>query len=198
VPDAIKLTPIASLYEARFGSRVLYISADGQYVMRGDLIDIKQRKNLSEDARREGRVRALQNIDDASLIRFAASDTKRVVVVFTDVECPYCVRLHQEVPYLNANGVEIRYAAFPRKGIPSGNYDQMVSVWCNEDRPTAMTDAKFGRDVADATCENPVARHYEIGLELGVKGTPTMFLDNGEVVRGYVPAARLLQMLERS
>jgi thiol:disulfide interchange protein DsbC len=129
------------------------------------------------------------------MVVFAPEKTKHTVTVFTDIDCPYCVRFHQQVPELNENGVKVRYLAFPRSGVDSAAYRKAVSVWCAEDRSRAMTDAKAGRNVPEKSCDNPVGEHFETGRALGITGTPTLVLDNGKVVPGYVPTNQLIAAL---
>jgi thiol:disulfide interchange protein DsbC len=194
--ESIERTPVNGLYEVVFGGRLYYFSADGAYLLRGELIEVASRRNLTEDRRRTIRLSALDGLGESTMIVFSPERPKHTITVFTDVDCPYCARFHLEVPKLNEMGVKVRYAAFPRQGIPSTGYDRMVSVWCAKDQRQAMGDAKSQRPVAPAACENPVRRHFELGQALGVGGTPTIILDNGEVVGGYVPYRQLVERLE--
>lgn len=195
--DSLKATPIAGLYEVSVAGRIFYFTKDGAYMLRGDLIDVATRHNLTEDTRRGIRLTALDKLGETSMIVYSPENPKHTVTVFTDVDCPYCARFHREVPKLVEMGVKVRYAAFPRRGIPSENYDRMVSVWCAKDPQRAMTEAKEQRPIEAAKCENPVKEHFGQGHSLGVAGTPTLILDNGELVGGYVPYRRLVQMLEK-
>ena len=188
-------TPIAGLYEVVFAGRVFYFTADGAYLLRGDLIDVKARHNLTEDRRKGMRLEALRALGEDSMIVYSAQNRRHTVTVFTDVDCPSCARFHREVPKLLERGVTVRYAAFPRGGIPSKSYDRLVSVWCAGDRRQAFDAAVSGQPVARARCENPVKRHFAEGHGLGVGGTPTLILDDGELISGYVPYRELLQML---
>lgn len=194
--ESIERTPVSGLYEVVFGGRLYYFSADGAYLLRGELIDVASRRNLTEDRRRTIRLSVLDRLGERTMIVFSPERPKHTVTVFTDVDCPYCARFHLEVPKLNELGVKVRYTAFPRQGIPSNGYDRMVSVWCAKDPRQAMGDAKAQRPVASVTCENPVRSHFELGQALGVGGTPTIVLDNGEVVGGYVPYRQLVERLE--
>ena len=74
----------------------------------------------------------------------------------------------------------------------------MVSVWCADDVQQAMTDAKAGRRVNKVACENPVADHFHLGNMLGVRGTPTIVLENGEILPGYLPPDELAKRLEQA
>jgi thiol:disulfide interchange protein DsbC len=193
--DAISPSEIDGIYVVRYGLEVLYITADGRYLVRGDIIDLQQRRNLTEGQRRLGRLEVLRTIAPEDFIVFAAKQEKRTLTVFTDIDCPYCQKLHGEVGLLNEAGITVRYLAFPRGGIKSPAYQRMVSIWCATDRPAAMTTAKTGGAIEEKNCENQVLAQHQLGLQIPVRGTPTLVLDNGEVVGGYVPAAELIQRL---
>ena len=198
--DKVSITEsaIKGLYEVLVGSEVVYVSDDGQHLIVGDIRDMKTGQNLTDDKRAQLRLKEIAAFDEKEMIVFAPEkETKYTVNVFTDVDCPYCAKFHNEVPELNKNGVKVRYLAFPRAGIGSQTYKTMVSVWCAEDRQQAITDAKAKREVKPATCNNPIDKEYELGKRIGVSGTPAMLLSNGELVPGYVPAEQLIAFLER-
>ena len=197
-PDLIRSSPVRDVFEVRAGGEIFYVTADGRYLLHGNLYDVERRHNLTEDSRREIRRDSVDGIDENSLIVFAAhGPAKHRLTVFTDIDCPYCAKFHLEVPELNANGVEVRYAAWPRTPPGTESHDRSISVWCSGDRRQAMTDAKAGRSIAPATCENPVQEHYELGRQLGVSGTPTLFTEDGARIGGYVPWRELLLELEQ-
>lgn len=131
------------------------------------------------------------------MIVYAPKQVKHTVTIFTDIDCPYCRKLHKEMQsYLDA-GIEVRYLAFPRAGAGSESYKKAVSVWCAKNREEAMTRAKRGETVKSESCKHPVDRHLALVQRLGVNATPTIFLENGRRIPGYVPAQRLLQILEQ-
>ena len=196
-PDHVAEAQMPGMYEVRFGSIIVYLSGDGRYMLQGDLIDLSSRRNLTEEARESTRAEAVGALGEASMIVFAPERVKHTVTVFTDVDCGYCARLHQQMADYNELGIEIRYTAFPRAGIGSPTYDKMVSVWCAADQHTAMTDAKAGLSIETARCDNPVRDHYEAGRALGVNGTPAMVLESGELIPGYVPPQELAARLEQ-
>ena len=185
-------------YQIKYGLDVYYVSADGDYLMAGNLIDLSTGRNLTEESRKSARLEVIDQIDPQEKIIFPAKDQKQVITVFTDVGCTYCQKLHREVGQLNAAGVSVEYLAFPRGGLESRDYDKMVSVWCAKNPNQAITDAKRGKTIARARCDNPVADQYQLGLTMQVKGTPTIVLPDGELLGGYVPAAELISMLEKN
>jgi len=190
-PDSVDQSPVSGLYEVSYGAQVFYLSADGKYLLQGDLLDVDSRKNLTDDRRNVYRKGLVESIDPKTAISFVPKETKHVVYVFTDIDCPYCRRMHGQMADYNAMGIEIRYLAFPRTGIDSPSYVKAEDVWCAKDRKSAMTMAKNGGKVTHTQCDNPVKSEYELGLKFGVDGTPTLVLADGSVLPGYMEPLRL-------
>ena len=197
-PERISKSPLSDLYEVVFGPNLIYMTADGKHVVRGEIIDIKSGKNLTVATRNAVRVDAIDALGEDSMLVFSPEkgEVKHTISIFTDVTCGYCAKIHSEVPELVKRGIKIRYLAFPRAGIGSSVYDRMVSVWCADDPQKAMTDAKAGKNIAPKKCPNPIQEHYAMGQQVGVSGTPTIILEDGTVLPGYVPADRLEGMLK--
>lgn len=192
---SIKPSPVSDLYEISFDAKVFYATSDGKYLMMGDLVDIGTHANLTEERRAAVRARLLDEVGEENMIVMGPAKAKRTLTVFTDVDCPYCAKFHLEVPTLNKQGVKVRYLFYPRAGLQSESYKRMVAVWCANDRVKAIGIAKAGGKLDMKTCPNPVEKHYHLGERLDVNGTPTIFVDNGKVFPGYIPAPRLLSML---
>jgi len=197
-PDRVEPAPVAGFYQAIFGTRVVYLSADGRYLLYGDLIDIDKNLNLTEDARRSGRRKVIEDLDEAGMVVFAPQDVESTITVFTDTSCGYCVKLHQEIAETLAGGVKVRYLAFPRAGVNSPTFETMVSVWCADNPQQAMTDAKMGIAIETKTCQTQIGRHMEVAELVGVRGTPTIVLEDGTVIPGYVPAGELVERSNRA
>ena len=194
---AVRATAVPNLYEVRLGDQFVYVTGDAKFFLHGDLYETRGQRNLTESSRREVRRDIVDAIDPQTYIVFESSQPKHTVTVFTDVDCPYCAKFHLEVPDLNALGVRVRYAAWPRSPEGTESFARSVSVWCAKDRHRAMTDAKAGRTIAHAECDNPVQRHFDAGRRLGVRGTPTIVTESGDTIGGYVPYRDLVEMLEQ-
>jgi thiol:disulfide interchange protein DsbC len=194
--DAIQPAPVDGLYEVRVGAQVVYVSADARYLMQGDLIDLKTRQSLTEPRRREAQRAAVESVGEDNMIIFKPKTVKHKITVFTDIECGYCRKLHRELDQYLDQGIEVRYLMYPRAGVGSSAYRKAVAVWCAEDRNSALTDAKAGKTIEMSTCENPVDEHMELARSLGLRGTPFIVLENGQVQPGYVPANKLAQLLD--
>ena len=195
-PDALRAAPVPGLYEGTFGTVVVYFSADGKYMLRGELLDLESRTNLTEQRMATLRQQQLEGMDRGSVISFLAPEEKHRIEVFTDIDCGYCRKLHNEINDYLQRGISVDYLAYPRAGIGSDSYRKAVNVWCSSDRQEALTRAKAGKSVKAASCEDPVSTHMALGERLGVNGTPALFLEDGSKIGGYVPADRLEQMLD--
>ena len=195
---SVRKSEARGLYEVRSNNGdTIYTTEDGQYLMTGDLLKITDQgiTNVTEVARAEARKATMSAFGDEGAIRFPAKNEKAVVSVFTDIDCPYCRKLHDEVPQLNEYGITVNYYAFPRSGPNTASFRKYESVWCAEDQQAAMTSAKAGKSIDEANCENPVQEQYRLGGQIGVTGTPAIVLEDGNMVRGYVPAKRLAEGL---
>ena len=176
----------------------LYTVEDGRFLLTGDLYEVIENEivNLTEMERNGERLAAIEALNPDDIISFApAGETKKVVYAFTDIDCGYCRKLHDEVQDYTDLGIEIRYLAFPRAGVGSASFQKYVSAFCAADNKQSLTDAKAGREIPTLNCDNPIAAQYELGRMLGVSGTPSLILDSGQMVPGYVPAADLARQL---
>lgn len=204
--DSVSKSALPGIYEAVYGAQVIYISTDGRFMFDGDLYDVQRRVNLTEEKRQGGRVKAMSGIDEDSMIIFSPKGkVKYTITAFTDIDCGYCRKLHKEMKDYNDLGIEVRYVSYPRAGLNSDSYYKAVAVWCAVDSNKAMTFAKGGakleqlkqvEQVKDETCKDPIKQHMKVANTIGVTGTPTLVLQDGSVLPGYVPAKRLIQVLE--
>ncbi len=197
-PDSISPTAIPGLYEVLIGGQVLYLSEDGRFALQGDLLDLSARDNLTENRRGELRGKAIEAVGENNMVVFAPEEpAKYTVTVFTDIDCGYCRKMHSQIAAYNKEGIKVRYLMFPREGVGSDSFDKAVTVWCSDDRREAITKAKRGENIERKTCDNPVQAQYELGQKLGVRGTPSLILEDGEMIPGYVPPTQLAELLAR-
>ncbi len=194
--SSINPSPIPGLYEVLVGAEIYYVSADGKYLFTGKLYDVDKREDLTTPKLAKVKAEMIEKVGEENMVIFAPEKYDHTVTVFTDIDCGYCRKLHAEIQQYNDRGIRVRYLMFPRAGIGSPSYDKAVNVLCADDRNEAMTLAKAGKDIDHKQCENPVAKEYALGQKLGVTGTPAIFLENGELVPGYVPADRMAAMLK--
>jgi thiol:disulfide interchange protein DsbC len=201
--DSVKPAPIPGFYQVIASGQMVYVSADGKYMLTGNLIDLGSKKNLSDDVWADFRKAELAKVPAAERIVFAPAKPRYTVSVFTDVNCGYCRALHEHVADFNKAGIALEYIAWPREGVtttsgsPTPTYTEMVSVWCAADRKAAFTAAKAGKQPKSASCTNPVKDEFDLGVRLGVTGTPTIVAEDGTVLGGYMTPDQLLKALEK-
>lgn len=201
--SSIEKSPIAGLYQVMLdGADILYVSVDGQHFLNGHMYTHKNGGlvDLTEQSLSVGRGDKLKAVPEKGMIVYSPKGkVKSVVYAFTDVDCGFCKRFHQEVPALNELGIEVRYLAWPRSGLDakSVTYQKMQKVWCSDDRQTALTETKLNNKVPTnvAVCDTAIAEHFKLGFQLGVKGTPALFTEDGRQVGGYRKANELAQEL---
>jgi thiol:disulfide interchange protein DsbC len=193
---AISETPIDGILQVQINGDIVYMSADGNYMLQGRIIDMETRVDLTEASKSGLRQKLIQDIDPTRQITFSPEEPDYELMVFTDIDCGYCRKLHAQMDEYNKQGIAIRYMSFPRAGVGSRSYDKAVSVWCAADPQLAMTQAKLGGEPDPEQCDNPVAEQYQMGIELGVTGTPALLTSNGQLIPGYVPPEQLRARLD--
>ncbi len=195
--DSVTASPIPGLYEVTFGNHIVYVTEDGKYLVQGRITNLETREPITELRERALKKALLDRLDEKDMIVYGDEDLPYTVTVFTDIDCPYCRKLHSQVDQYNQQGIRIRYLAYPRAGPGSPSEKKAEAVWCAEDRKQAMTLAKSGGEVPYRKCDNPVREQYRLGQDLGITGTPALVLDDGEIIPGYVPPKRLRAALDK-
>jgi len=200
VIELIEPSPIPGIYAVYYGDlQPIYVTQDGSFFIYGDIykININSISNITEKSVAERRKLILQNIPTEELISFKSSNEQFSVIVFTDVDCGYCRKLHNQIDEYNSLGISINYAAFPRSGIGTSAFTKMVGAWCSDNPKDSMTKLKNNSPLDISFCENqPVSKQYIIGKKLGVDGTPAIFSMDGEMFPGYIEPEELLLRLK--
>jgi thiol:disulfide interchange protein DsbC len=191
----ITKTPIEGIYQVVIGGQVIYMTKDARYMIDGNLIDLQTRKNYTEDAMSEIRLSQINALGEDKMVVYTPETIKNTITVVTDINCPYCRRLHSEMDQYMAGGVQVRYIFMPLKG--KEDMKKTVSVWCAKDRNLALDKAKAGKEVEAKDCDNPIEEHLNVSRNLGVRGTPAIILQNGNMLPGYVPASKLIAELAK-
>lgn len=194
--DTVAESAMPGFYEVGIGGQLVYVSADGRFLIQGSVFDIVNKVDLTERQRSSVRKSALDQVPPEKRIVFAPREVKHRLTVFTDIDCGYCRRLHQEMADYNARGIAIEYLFFPRSGPGTESFQKGINVWCAPDRNDAMTRAKAGQDVERRECDNPVMDDFRLGQQIGISGTPALITENGDLLPGYMPADALLQRLD--
>jgi thiol:disulfide interchange protein DsbC len=191
---------IPGLYEVQFtNGPLIYTTLEGDFFVVGDLYSVTPQGyvNLAEKRRDGERAEKLAKVKREDMIIFSPEgETRASISVFFDTTCHYCQKLHEEVPQLNKNGVEVRYLAFPRAGLGSDTFKQLASAWCAENPRETFTKLTNKQSIPENVCkDNPIAAQYQLGQELGVQGTPAIITQTGQMIPGYQAADELMATL---
>ena len=192
-------SPVPGIYQVAVGASVAYVTADGRYIIRGDIYDAETSANVTEETRAAARVEMLEAVDPKTMIVFkpANGQVKHTIHIFTDIDCGYCRQFHREIDKVTALGIEVHYLFYPRTGPDTESWAKADQVWCAPNRNTALTRAKLGGEIPEVpACSTPVEAQYELGRRIGVRGTPAIFSDTGELIGGYLPPATLAKVLD--
>lgn len=198
-PEDVGTSPIDGWYTIQKGSIVAYVSDDGRYLLQGDLIDLETQINLSELSRSETRRGLVESLSDEESIMFSPAEPKYSVTIFTDIDCTYCRRLHAQIDEYLSAGIAVRYVLYPRNGPSSRAWSKSEEVWCSNDRPGALTAAKLDREFQTSKCDASIlSKHYALGRDVGLTGTPAIVLGDGTLISGYLPPETLSARLAGS
>ena len=195
--DVIEPAPMPGFQQLIVGSQLVYVSDDGKYVMQGTLFDTSTQQDLTGTRLAVEVKKKLDAVPAARRIVFApAGKPQYKITVFTDIDCGYCRKLHSQIAEYNKRGIEVDYLFFPRSGVGTESWDKAVSVWCAKDRKAAFTAAKGGQTPPLLKCDNPIAEDFALGAQVGVGGTPTIFMADGVKIGGYLDPDQMLARLK--
>ena len=197
----ISESPIEGIFQITVGTNVAYVSADGRFLLRGEIYDIETSQNLTENVRATTRTEMLGGVDPDTILVFSPpeDEVRHTVTIFTDIDCGYCRQFHREIDRVNELGIAVHYLFYPRTGPNTESWTKADKVWCADDRNTAFTGATVENVVPEETCaETPVRAHFNLGIDVGVRGTPSIFSASGELLGGYLRPEELLVALDES
>jgi thiol:disulfide interchange protein DsbC len=198
-PNDVAYSPVPGLYEVTLGGLITYVSEDGKYLISGNVYDLDTQMNLTASRRNAARAKALAAVSESQMIVFGPSNAKMTVTVFTDVDCGFCRKFHQQVADVNKAGVRVRYMMYPRTGPGTESWKKAEQVWCSTDRRDALTRAKKGEPLKTRSCgDAAIKTQYELGSDLGVEGTPAIFTQNGDYIGGFMTPDELVQQIQES
>ena len=187
-----------NFHEIIINKQIYYATNDGKYLIVGNVINLNTKESITENTKMNQRLSIIDSIDMKNYMIFKPKKTDHILTIFTDTSCPYCQKLHNEIPDLLENNIEIRYVLFSRNGNDVDAYQQLVSAWCSADKVDALEDL-FAGDILDdiSNCENPIARNFDYAGSLSVEGTPTIFLEDGRIIPGYQNYENILAFINK-
>jgi thiol:disulfide interchange protein DsbC len=197
--EAVQKSDLPGFYEVVVNGKAIYISADGKYLVQGEIVDIPTKTNIGSRALATVRGDVLKKLPLDKRLIFAPPNPKYTVVVFTDVDCPYCRRFHNQIAAYNQLGIAVQYVLFPLTSIHPNAHTKAIAVWCSEDRNAVFTASMNGQDPGKKTCANPVDETTAVAVKMGVEGTPAMFTPDGAQITGTatLDPAQLLAELDK-
>lgn len=198
--ESIEATPIEDMYAVYYGDlQPIYVTKDGSFFIYGDIYKINSNSisNITDESIAERRKIILKDIPANELISFKSKNEQFSVIVFTDVDCGYCRKLHNQINEYNELGISINYAAYPRSGLGTSAFTKMVGAWCSDDPKGSISKLKNNKNLDLSFCDSqPVSKQYVIGQKLGVNGTPAIFSMDGDIFPGYIEPEELLLRLK--
>jgi thiol:disulfide interchange protein DsbC len=199
-PEDVGPSPIPGLYEVTMGGLIAYVSSDGKYLLSGNVYDLDTQVNLTATRRNAARAKALAAAPEDQMIVFSPANPKMTVTVFTDIDCGFCRRFHNQIADLNKAGIRVRYLMFPRSGPGTESWRKAEGVWCSPDRRDALTRAKRGEEIKAKSCPgaSAIQTQYSMGEDLGVEGTPAIFTQTGDYVGGFMTPDQLVKVIQET
>jgi thiol:disulfide interchange protein DsbC len=194
VVTQVNKSPVAGLYEVVTEERIFYTDEKGQYLIEGSLIDLKARRNITEE-----RSKVLFAVDFSKLplelaVKKVKGNGSRKLAYFTDPNCGWCKKLEQEMQNVTDTTMYI-YLATYIGGEDSAQKAQ--AIWCSENPVKAWDDLMLnGVKPAPGKCDTPTTKVMALGEKLRVNGTPALIFANGVVNPGYMPATALNKALD--
>jgi len=199
-PEDVAVSPVPGLYEVTMGGHIVYVTGDGKYLLSGNTYDLDTQTNLTASRRNAARAKALAAAPEDQMIVFGPASSKMTVTVFTDVDCSFCRRFHNQIADINKSGVRVRYMMFPRTGPGTESWRKAETVWCAKDRRDALTRAKKGEEVKSKSCaaDDAIKTQWTLGEDLGVEGTPAIFTQTGDYIGGFLTPDQLVQTIQET
>jgi len=199
-PEDVGPSPIPGLYEVTMGGLIAYVSGDGKYLVSGNVYDLDTQVNLTASRRNAARAKALAAASEDQMIVFSPANAKMTVTVFTDIDCGFCRRFHNQIAEMNKAGIRVRYLMFPRSGPGTESWRKAEAVWCAADRRDALTRAKRGEEIKSKACkaEEAIQTQYVMGEDMGVEGTPAIFTQTGDYVGGFMTPDQLVKVIQET
>ena len=199
----ISSSVLPNIAEVLTDQGVFYASYSGEYFIAGNIYRDSGAAgfvDIGEARFAEQRVAGLKNFKD-NMIVYPAKDEKHVITVFTDITCIYCRKMHAKIAEYNDLGITVKYLAYPRSGVYdqsgqlSKGFQDLRSIWCNENKEEALTKAKSGGMVSHRICDASIEEQFDFARKVGVNSTPTVILENGSMFPGFREPNDLARML---
>ncbi len=190
--EAVRKTNLLGLYEVQMGNEVYYTDEKVSLFIDGSIIDTKTRVNLTQERLNKLSAIKFSDLPLELAVKTVRGDGKRVFATFEDPNCGYCKKLAKEMAGLN----NVTIYTFLLPILSRDSVDKSRAIWCSPDRSKAWNDFMvLGTPPSGGACEAPIEKVQSLAQKYNIRGTPTIFLSNGERIPGAVPVAQLEQKL---
>lgn len=197
--DTVEPSPIPGLYQVIAGSQVVYVDASGEHMIVGSMMDTLTKQNLSDQA-----VDAHYAIDFNSLplgeaIKIVKGNGSRKMALFADPDCPYCQRLEQDMR--STTDVTVYLFLFPLEQLHPHALADARAIWCSPDRASAWNNWMLDNTPipgGGSCANNPIPKIAALARTLHINATPTIFLQNGQRIGGWIPQPQLQKLMAQA
>ena len=193
-PDAVRKLGNFNLYEIQIGGELLYTDEKVSYLINGDILDVKAKKNLTEERKNKLAQVKFSDLPLELAAKQVKGNGKRILATFEDPNCTYCKKLAEELQKITDITIyTFIYPIFPQSG------EVAKGIWCAPDRAKAWNDYVLKSVTPPAAkCDTSgIDKVVALGRKLNIKGTPAMIFADGSRVPGYMPAAMLEKTLDK-
>ena len=194
--DAVRKAGALGLYEVQVGGEILYTDEKASYLIQGDILDVKAKKNITEERKNKLAQIKFSDLPLDLAVKTVRGNGKRVFATFEDPNCGYCKKLAKDMTGMT----DITMYTFLLPILGGDSPDKVKGIWCAQDKVKAWNDwmvNAMAPAAPAAACNAPIDKLVALGQKLSVRGTPTIFLSDGSRIPGAVPAARLEQALNQ-
>ena len=177
---SVQTTPVNGLYEVFTNGQILYVTEDAAYVLAGaSLIDDEKKRNLTLERLKILTSIKFDTLPLADAIAIKKGSGKYKFAIFSDPDCPYCKQLESGLNTQGLTDFTVYVFLFPLPSHKDAKW-KAESIWCAKDREAAWHDWMLNGKLPErANCDNPIERNLKLGNEIGVTGTPTIYLGDG-------------------
>lgn len=192
--DSVTKAPFAGLYEVVLDGEIVYTDEKVEYFFGGNIYDIRTLppRNLTQDSTNRMAVQALNGSLNLAIKRVKGSG-KRTLYTFEDPNCGYCKQLHVELAKVS----DVTIYTFLLPILSQDSIEKSRAVWCAQDRAKAWEDLMLKAVLPEGgkICDTPIEKNLQLMRRFGIRGTPAIYLANGQQIGGYIPAERIEQAL---
>jgi thiol:disulfide interchange protein DsbC len=192
----VKTTPMAGLYEVFSSDNIAYTDVNGDFLIVGSLLDTRTKQNITADSMDERNAIDFGSLPFARAIKTVKGSGQRQLAVFSDPDCPYCLKLEGELTKIT--DVTIYTFLYPLEDLHPGASAKALTIWCAKDRVQAWSTWMSAQRLLPPLqncADSPVQELQALGEKLGISSTPTLFAADGRRVSGTMSAERIEELL---